>query len=247
MNVNLFKNTYPCILKNIIWGIDRIGLQRYTFIINRFGLCKEVVMEKFFALPEEKQTKIIDAALKTFGDNGYKKASVSDIAAEAGISKAMVFHYFGTKKALYLYLINYCGTMITSEVNEKFDSSVTDFFDRIIQTSEIELSVMRKHPAIISFIKGVYFESNEEVADDIKALMSQGEDFRSKIAFDGIDTSKFKDGTDITLLLKMLLWMTDGLMSSMRNSAEVDFDSLCRELYSCMYFLKKNLYKEEYL
>lgn len=43
----------------------------------------------------------------------------------------MIFHYFGTKKALYLYLINLCGDIMMNEVNEKFDNTVTDLFDRI--------------------------------------------------------------------------------------------------------------------
>lgn len=34
-------------------------------------------MEKFFNLPEDKQNTIIDAALKSFGTNGYKKSSIS--------------------------------------------------------------------------------------------------------------------------------------------------------------------------
>ena len=42
----------------------------------------------------EAEYPIIDAALAIFGINGYKKASVSDIAAAAGISKAMVFRYY---------------------------------------------------------------------------------------------------------------------------------------------------------
>lgn len=62
-------------------------------------------MEKFLNLPVEKQNIIIDAALKNFAVHGYKKTSISDIASSAGISKAMVFHYFGTKKELYVYLV----------------------------------------------------------------------------------------------------------------------------------------------
>jgi len=65
-------------------------------------------MEKFLNLPMEKQNSIIDAALKTFAVHGYKKTSISDISSSAGISKAMVFYYFGTKKELYLYLVNTC-------------------------------------------------------------------------------------------------------------------------------------------
>jgi len=67
----------------------------------------------------EKQNLIIDAALKTFAMHGYKKTSISDIASTAGISKAMVFHYFGTKKELYLYLVNTCVDSISTEVVEK--------------------------------------------------------------------------------------------------------------------------------
>lgn len=206
-------------------------------------------MDKFLNLPVEKQNAIIDAALKSFGVNGYKKTSASDIAAAAGISKAMVFHYFGTKKALYLYLIQYCGSVIVKEVNENFDHTVTDFFDRIILTSNIEMAVLKKHPALLTFIKSAYFETDSEVADDLKVLYqgSEGEAFRNKIAFDGMDASKFKDGIDIKLVMKMLLWQAEGFMNQFSMKSELDIDSFCDEFYQCMDLLKKNLYKEEYL
>ena len=43
-------------------------------------------MDKFFALSEEKQITIINAALQCFGKFGYDKASVNDIAVTARIS-----------------------------------------------------------------------------------------------------------------------------------------------------------------
>ncbi|MDF2942753.1 MAG: transcriptional regulator [Herbinix sp.] len=204
-------------------------------------------MENFINLPVEKQTTIIDAALLTFGTNGYKKSSVSDIATAAGISKAMIFHYFGTKKALYFYLVEYCGNLIINEVKEKFDNSVTDFFDRIMLASNIEMSVIKKHPATITFLKNVYFEDNSEVKDDLKSMFAQGEDFRSKIAFEGVDTSKFKEGIDLKLIVKMLMWLTDGFMSSYNNGAAQDFEALCNEFFECMNLMKRNFYKEEAL
>lgn len=202
-------------------------------------------MEKFLSLPIEKQTAIINAALEAFGANGYKKASISDIATAAGISKAMVFHYFGTKKELYMYLIDYCGNLIISEVTEKYDPGITDFFERIILTSNIEIAVIRKHPSTISFLTSVYFETNEEVKDDIKAVLSSGDDFRSKIAFDGVDTSRFKEGIDIKLVVNMLMWMTDGFMNATKG--KTDFDAAYNEFYECMLIMRDNFYKEEYI
>lgn len=204
-------------------------------------------MEKFSSLPIEKQNVIVDAALRTFGTNGYKKASISDIAAAAGISKSMVFHYFGTKKALYLYLINLCGNIMMKEVNEKFDNNITDFFGRIKMSSSIEISVMKRHAAIPSFLTRAYFENDEEVKEDLKAIFDSSEDFRNKIAFDGMDTSRFKEGVDLRLLMRMLLWMTDGYTKEMSNKAEINFDNMLEEFNECLDMLKNNFYKEEYL
>jgi TetR/AcrR family transcriptional regulator len=204
-------------------------------------------MEKFLNLSKDKQNTIIDAALITFGTNGYKKSSISEIASTAGISKAMIFHYFGTKKDLYLYLVNMCGNLLTNEVDDKFDNSVTDFFDRIIQASDIEISVMKKHPAIIKFLHSMYFETNEEVVTDLKEIFDKGENFRSKIAFHGMDTSKFKDGVDLNLVMKMLMWITDGFMNSSIDKADMDLEAICNEFYECLHLLKNNLYKDEFI
>ena len=206
-------------------------------------------MEKFNNLPAEKQKAIIDAALVSFGTNGYKKTSANDIAAAAGISKAMVFHYFGTKKAMYFYLLDLCGTIIVNEVKEKFDNSITDFFERIRLSSDIEISVMRKHPAILSFLKSAYFENDEEVKADIKALLEkgEGEDFRNKIAFEGVDFSKFKEGIDLKLITKILYWIADGFASNFSNKTMDDFEAFCKDFDDCINLFKNNFYKEEYL
>lgn len=204
-------------------------------------------MEKFLSLPTEKQNMIIDAALRIFGANGYKKASISDIATAAGISKAMIFHYFGTKKALYLYLINLCGSIIMDEVNEKFDNSITDFFERIKMSSSIEVSVMKKQAAIPSFLTSAYFENDVKIKEDLKALFDSGEDFRNKIAFDGVDISKFKDEVDLKLFMKMLTWIADGYAKQLSNPAVVDFDTMMEEFNKCLDMLKNNFYRKEYV
>ena len=77
-------------------GLLKIG-QRYYNNIDRYS--QEVKMnEKFFSLPEEKQLAIINAGYRVFSQNSYKKIPVSEIAAEAGISKSLLFHYFRNKR-----------------------------------------------------------------------------------------------------------------------------------------------------
>jgi len=205
-------------------------------------------MEKFSSLPAEKQNIIIDAALICFGTNGYKKASISDIATAAGISKASIFHYFGTKKALYLYLIGLCTHIFMNEIDNKFDNAVTDFFDRIKLATSIEISVMKKHPAILSFLDSVYFENDDEVKADIQAILvnSESEGLRNKVAFEGTDASKFKDDIDPKLVMKILTLLTDGYLCKIPKTG-IDLDALCEEFDEYIDLFKRNFYKEKYL
>ncbi|KLU60991.1 fatty acid metabolism regulator protein [Peptococcaceae bacterium CEB3] len=203
-------------------------------------------MDKFLSLPKEKQNKIIDAALTAFGTNGYKKASASDIARAAGISKAMVFHYFGSKKTLYLYLIEFCGATLEAEFNEKL-GAVNDFFDRLKMISGVKISLMKKHPAILSFLTSIYFERDKDVQGDIEAILAKGGSLRNKVAFDGIDTSKFKDNIDITLVMKMIYWIGEGYAAQSAHQPDIDYDVLAQDMNACFELLKNSLYKEEFV
>jgi TetR/AcrR family transcriptional regulator len=202
-------------------------------------------MEKFLNLPVEKQNLIIDAALKTFAMHGYKKTSISDIAGSAGISKAMVFHYFGTKKELYLYLVNTCVGSISTEVIEKFDESITDLFDRILYISKLKMNLMKKHLYVSSFIQNAYFENDDEVKEELKTIFSKGDGrtIGKKMAFEGADFSKFKDDIDPNLVMNMIDWISEGYMSKMASVGERDFDELYKVFEECLKLFKRNFYK----
>ncbi|MFF8313591.1 TetR/AcrR family transcriptional regulator [Streptomyces lydicus] len=45
--------------------------------------------------------RLLDAASELFAERGYERTTVRDIAARAGANQALLFRYFGTKKALF--------------------------------------------------------------------------------------------------------------------------------------------------
>ena len=204
-------------------------------------------LEKFFALSKEKQKSIIDSALLTFGKMGYKKASINDIASSAGISKGMVFHYFGNKKSFYLYLTKFSVKILLDEINSRFDRSISDFFDRIRLATEIKLSVIKKHPAIFLFFNSVYFETDKDVADDIKKMLSMGEDFRKALTLDGMDKSKFKESVDPELVLNILVKFAEGYVSGTAINESFDLDKMLNEFNNCLDLMKNNFYTESAL
>ena len=47
------------------------------------------------------QGQILDAARRVFGEVGYDRATVRQIASEAGVDPGMIYHYFGNKEQLF--------------------------------------------------------------------------------------------------------------------------------------------------
>jgi TetR/AcrR family transcriptional regulator len=54
---------------------------------------------------QERQSSIISAAAALFADNGFKGTTTREIARTAGISEALLFKHFPTKRALYAAIL----------------------------------------------------------------------------------------------------------------------------------------------
>lgn len=54
----------------------------------------------------ERRVLILEAALRTFASSGYDGAAMDEIAAGAGISKAVVYDHVSSKRELYIQLLD---------------------------------------------------------------------------------------------------------------------------------------------
>lgn len=50
--------------------------------------------------PDERPDELLDAALRIFAERGYANTRLEDIAAEVGVTKGTIYHYFETKEDL---------------------------------------------------------------------------------------------------------------------------------------------------
>jgi AcrR family transcriptional regulator len=50
----------------------------------------------------DRRTQIIEAATRVLGERGYGRTSLKDIAAAAGVTPALIYHYFESKEDLLL-------------------------------------------------------------------------------------------------------------------------------------------------
>lgn len=200
-------------------------------------------MEKFFALSNEKQDTIRNAALACFAKHGYEKASINDITVTAGISKASIFQYFGNKQALYQYLFNYCATQMKQAYSTSTLEETTDFFDRVWKASVMKVENLKKHPHIASFIASVVAEPTPKLEGAI--FSEANKNYIASLVLHEQDYEKFRHPEDAELVFQMLMMLGKGMSVQLENGT--DYDGIMKEFREILNMLKHNFYKEEYL
>lgn len=66
----------------------------------------------------EREDLILAVAIDDFAAHGYGGASVVDIAARAGISKPLIYQYFGSKDGLYLRCLHHVAGALLDRLDE---------------------------------------------------------------------------------------------------------------------------------
>ena len=138
---------------------------------------------KFFDVKKEKQDRVINAALKIFALNGYRHASTDDIVREASISKGLLFHYFGSKLELYLFLYKYSTRFMLLELNGEIRQTETDYFVLIRGMEKARMRVLGQYPYMRRFLDCVAAEEDAEAAGAVEEMRLEYEErIRSMMA-----------------------------------------------------------------
>lgn len=167
--------------------------------------------EKFFDLKTEKQDRMINASLKIFALNGYQYASTDDIVKEAGISKGLLFHYFGSKLGLYTFLADYCVRYMKMEIANAASEKETDYFVILKDIEQAKLSALKKFPYLQQYLSTMEKETDEAaskaVSEQRSNLGNMYQDVMKKA-----DYSQFRAEADAKRVTKMVDMMFKSLM-----------------------------------
>ena len=186
--------------------------------------------EKFFSLPIEKQQRIMNAAYQTFSQNSYKGASMSEIASNADISKALLFHYFTNKKELYMYLWNHALELTRKAVLEYKVLETDDFFEMLQRSLLAKCSIMKKYPHISAFSLNAYYEQYPEIKKTIEESFSQASQTSENLVLATINTSSLRQDIDEKAMYEEIFYAMDGYMLKKYRSGSMNSEEIEKEV-----------------
>jgi len=200
--------------------------------------------DKFFDLKKEKQDRIINAALKLFSIFGYKRASTDEMVAEAGISKGLLFHYFGSKLNLYAFVYEYSARYVSMEYERSIGLMENDFFEIQRQLEYAKWQIMKNYPYMLSFLNNAFLEEDKEAVEQVEQIMDMTSDTLQQI-YSRADLTKFKEGIDPSKVLKMVIFTMDGLLKEQVSLNKMNPGTLYEESVEYLNMYRKCYYRDE--
>ncbi|MCB0919498.1 MAG: TetR/AcrR family transcriptional regulator [Actinobacteria bacterium] len=111
----------------------------------------------------QRRAQLLNAAREVFVETGYHAASMDDIAARAGVTKPVLYQHFGSKRDLYLAVLD-SGAMAFAESIELALQSTANNQERVTATVSAYLDFMSRDDATYRLV----FESDLVNAPDVR-------------------------------------------------------------------------------
>lgn len=205
-------------------------------------------MTKLLNLEPERRDAILNAGLKEFTAQGYDNASTNVIAKEAGISKALMFHYVSSKQELFLVVYDYFSEIIKREYFDEMNYDEKDIFERLRQSYLLQIKLSEKYPFIFEFSKLSQTTKSSEINKELEKKICEEHSNCYPKLFDGIDETKFRKGLNIEKCKQFIFWsnvgFTNQILDQIRNceKSRLDCNAIISELDEYFDELRKIFY-----
>ena len=206
---------------------------------------------KLSDLDTSRRNAILNAALKEFALRGFDNASTNVIAKEAGFSKALMFHYIGSKQELFLFVFDYFSELLNKEYYQLINYDELDLLKRLHQSYLLQIKLLKEYPWIFEFNKLSAVTNSSEINNELKERSSKKDADCYPTIFDTIDKSKFRPDLEIEKSKHIILWSCTGFANQMlediRNSeySHLDYTAMEKALDDLFTELRHVLYNPE--
>ena len=208
-------------LQKALSYLPLIGQRVYTHI-NPIGQRRWLMNYKFYALPVEKQSQILNAAYKVFAMNQYKKAPTSEIAAEAGISKSLLFHYFHNKQELYIFLWNHAADLTKKYMCKYKVYETDDFFEMMRRGLMAKCAVMRKYTFLSLFSINSYFETEPDIQSTIQPYVQDVTQTTLELLLSILNLDFIRKDIEFVRIYKEILYASEGMLKHWYRTGNYD-------------------------
>lgn len=153
----------------------------------------------------EREQQILDVAAAEIARVGFAALSLADVAERAGISKPLVYGYFGTKDGLYAACVRRAGDVLTGHIEAAIADPGPTPADVAQRTIAAIFTALRPRPHDWAVVFDRTLPERGEAADAARAVRRRIAGLAASGAAAALADADFDDPLDLSALTDV--WM----------------------------------------
>jgi TetR/AcrR family transcriptional regulator len=135
-------------------------------------------------VPEELAEKLFHASFALFGEKGFERTTMDEVAARSGVARATLYYYFRGKDDLFVFLLERGVSMLGAALGEATQSGATarerleQALDRMIdllaEFRDVLLVAMQQFGRIALREDASHARLHERSTGTLKAILEEG-------------------------------------------------------------------------
>ncbi len=179
---------------------------------------------------EDTRARLLAAARRCFGANGFDRTTNAQIAEVAGLTSAAIYHYFPSKIDLYAAVFEEVQNFIYSQIDEGLEPH-ENLVDRFAAALDVSVRINRDDPTIAGFVVDVAYEvqHHPELDEVVRPQRERAAGLAKRLCDDAYARGEIRDGIPqgaledlLSVLLSGLLRFSTLVNNSPRHAAAVE-------------------------
>jgi AcrR family transcriptional regulator len=142
---------------------------------------------------------------------GYKKAATDAIIKEAGISKGLLYHYFGAKEQLYGFLVRYASDLVQKDYFDMMNRGHQDILEVFWQVALLKKDISNQYPYLYDFLNSLHVHRSDAVNMEITSVFEEEQRAAYEELYNQCDKSLFREDIDHKKAIDIISLTLDSL------------------------------------
>ena len=148
--------------------------------------------------------------------------TLKEIAAEAGISKSLLFHYFHNKQELYIFLWNHAADLTKKYMCKYKVYETDDFFEMVRRGLMAKCAVMRKYTFLSLFSINSYFETEPDIQSTIQLYVQDVTQTTLEMLLSILNLDFIRKDIEFVRIYKEILYASEGMLKHWYRTGNYD-------------------------
>ena len=147
----------------------------------------------------DREQQMVDVGCRLFGESGFGGTSVADVADAAGISKPLIYQYFGSKEGLYAACVRRAASLLIDEI-ERTAASGTVGLARAVVTLDGMFRILEPHPCMWHLVFDPTAPRDSETEQVLAAYEARILDFGTEGVAEVLRLAGIDDSADVAAM-----------------------------------------------